>query len=171
MTPSGDSGVLWLKCKTPWADVWVCMYVPFVKDTGRVILGEGGFMRAVILFLCISDCVPCVLNVDVKSVSLCVHKHDNSPRFSLLMSTIWQSVFPIPSIHCTPTPNMLSDEIIEWDSAIMSTVHMQTLSLIIMKLGDGSWVPCEPLMGLMIWKWDDTCNGPSQWKRFISPTL
>lgn len=83
--------------------------------------GTWGGLR---LIVCISECDPiCVLNVDVESFSLYVHKHGYSSVFYLLMSTIWQSVLATLYCSITPTPNMLSDEIIEWESAV-STVHM-----------------------------------------------
>lgn len=60
--------------------------------------GRGRF-GGIVLFLYISDCIPCVFNV-VKIFSLYVLKHGYSPIFSLLMSTIWQS-FPhyLNSLH------------------------------------------------------------------------
>lgn len=69
----------------------------------------GGGLR---LLLCISKCD---LAQCFRVLCVCTQAW----FFSCVFLADVQSVLAI-----TPTPNMLSDEIIEWNSAIMSTVHM-----------------------------------------------
>lgn len=95
----------------------ICMCL-LVKDTGIVILGGGGCKVG-------WDCSCAFLSVilcDVSrfSVYLCMC----TSMVILLYFPRWCPQLGNLSLPITPTTNMFRDEIIEWDSAIMSTVHM-----------------------------------------------
>lgn len=123
----GLTGVVWNG--RPSGLTCGCMYMSFCQGHWKSDGGGGVRWAETVLHFWVWSCV-------MFQGSLCMY----TSMVILLYFPCWCPHFDNLFPPITPPSNMLSDEIIEWDSVIMSTVHMPDIKSHHYEVGAGSLV-------------------------------